>query len=84
MFDDVLERKKALLGSKMKKISRRIRIFPKILLTFFHVLIFGKIRTKNVFEDILERKRAFLDSKIRKLNKSKNQDFSKGVSPWFW
>ena len=47
-------------------------------LTFFHVLIFGKIRTENVFEDILERKRAFLDSKIRKLNKSKNQDFSNG------
>ena len=32
---------------------------------------------------IPERKKAFLDSKITKLKKSKNRDFSKGVSPWF-
>ena len=36
-----------------------------------------------MFGDILERKKPFLDSKIRKLKKSKNQDFSKGDSPWF-
>ena len=29
-----------------------------------------------------KKKKEFLDSKIRKLKKSKNQDFSKGVSPW--
>ena len=53
-------------------------------LKFFHVFIFGKIRQENVFDNILERKKAFLDAKIKKLKKSKNQDFSKGVSPWFW
>ena len=31
-----------------------------------------------------KKKKEFLDSKIRKLKKSKNQDFSKGVSPWLW
>ena len=46
-------------------------------------LFLGKIRQENVFEDILRRKKAFSDSKIKKLKKSKNQDFSKGVSPWF-
>ena len=40
--------------------------------------------TPFLFDDILERKEAFLDSKVRKLRKSKNQDFNKGVSPWFW
>ena len=53
-------------------------------LKFFHVFIFGKIRQENVFDNILERNKAFLDSKIKQLKKSKNQDFSKGVSPWFW
>ena len=53
-------------------------------LKFFHVFIFGKIRQENAFDIILERKKVFLDSKIKKLKKSKNQDFSKGVSPWFW
>ena len=50
---------------------------------FFHDFIFVKIRQEDVFEDILGRKKAFSDSKIRKLKKSKNQDFSKGDSPWF-
>ena len=53
-------------------------------LKFFHVFIFGKIRQENVFDDILERKKAFSDSKIKTSKKVKNQDFSKGVSPWFW
>ena len=52
-------------------------------LKFFHDFVFVKIRQENVFEDFLERKKAFSDSKIRKLKKSKNQDFSKGDSPWF-
>ena len=50
--------------------------------TFFFII--GKISQNNAFDDILERKEAFLDSKVRKLRKSKNQDFNKGVSPWFW
>ena len=53
-------------------------------LKFFHLFIFGKISQQNVFDVILESKKAFLDSKIAKLKKSKNRDFSKGVSPWFW
>ena len=53
-------------------------------LKFFHLFIFGKIRQENAFGDILERKRAFLRSKIKKSKKSKNWDFSRGVSPWFW
>ena len=52
-------------------------------LKIFHLFIFGKISQQNVFDDILERKKAFLNSKIRKLKKSKNCDFSKGVSLWF-
>ena len=52
-------------------------------LKFFHDFVFVKIRQENVFEDFLEGKKAFSDSKIRKLKKSKNQDFSKGDSPWF-
>ena len=65
-------------------------IFPKGLVhgfrqtyEIFPFFIFGKIRQENLFDDTLERKKAFLDSKIKKLKKSKNQDFSKGVSPWF-
>ena len=37
-----------------------------------------------MFYDILEGRISFLDYKDRKLKKSKNWDFSKGVSPWFW
>ena len=33
---------------------------------------------------ILGRKNAFLGYKNKNLKKSKNWDFSKGVSPWFW
>ena len=48
---------------------------------FFHVFILGKIGQENVFHDILDRKNAFLDYKNIKLKKSKNWDFSRGVSP---
>ena len=44
----------------------------------------GNINQENVFYDILERENAFLTYKNKKLKKSKNWDFSKGVSPWFW
>ena len=50
---------------------------------FFHLCIIGKIGQENVFENILKKK-AFQDYKNKKLKKSKNWDFSKGVSPWFW
>ena len=54
-------------------------------LKFFHVFTFGKINQQNVFDVILESQKAFLDykNKAKKVEK-KNQDFSKGVSPWFW
>ena len=51
---------------------------------FFHVFFKDNIGQENVFYDILERKNAFLGYKNTKLKKSKNWDFSKGVSPWFW
>ena len=51
---------------------------------FGHVFFFFcKISQKNVFENILETKKSFEDYKIEKLKKSKNWDFSNGVSPWF-
>ena len=37
-----------------------------------------------MFYDILDRKNAFLDYKNINLKKSKNWDFSKGVSPRFF
>ena len=48
---------------------------------FFHVFIFGNRGQESLFYDILERKNVF---KNKKLKKSRNWDFSKGVSPWFW
>ena len=54
----------------------KMAIFP----TFF----LGNIGQENVFYDILERKNAFLGYKKKKFKKSKNWDFSKRVSPWFW
>ena len=48
---------------------------------FFHRFILFKIGKENVFYDIFHRKNAFLDYKNIKLKKSKNWDFSKGVSP---
>ena len=51
---------------------------------FFHLFFKDKIGQENVFYDILERKNAFLGYKNTKLKKSKNWDFSKGVSAWFW
>ena len=52
--------------------------------SFFQLFFLGNIGYKNVFYDILERKIAFLGYKNKKLKKSKNWDFSKGVSPLFW
>ena len=51
---------------------------------FFHPFISGNIRQKNVFYDGIEWKNAFLGYKNKMFKKSKNWDFSKGVSPWFW
>ena len=53
-------------------------------LNFFHLFISGKTNQENELHDMVEGKNAFLDYKNNKLRKSKNWDFSKGVSPWFW
>ena len=53
-------------------------------LNFFHLFISGKIGQENELHDMVEGKNAFLDYKKEKLKKSKNWDFSKGVSPWLW
>ena len=45
---------------------------------------FSNLGQEDVFYNILERKNAFLGYKNKKVTKSKNWDFSKGVSPWFW
>ena len=37
-----------------------------------------------MFYDIVEGKNAFLGYKNKKFKKSKNWQFTKGVSPWFW
>ena len=76
--------------NRNKKNIEKLRFFQReksiVLvknLNLFHLSLFGKIRQENVFDDILERKKAFLDYKKQEVTKvKKNQDFSKGVSPW--
>ena len=48
------------------------------------MFILGKILQKNVFYDILEQRNAFQEHRNKKFKKSKNCDFFKGVSSWFW
>ena len=92
MFHDILKRKNAFLENKNKKTKcRKIAIFPRRLLHAFgqiwqclHLFILQKIGQENEFHSILQRKNAFLEYKNNKSKKSKNWDFSKGVSPWFW
>ena len=43
-----------------------------------------KMGQENVFNDILKGKSASLDYKNNRSKKSKNWEFSKGVSSWFW
>ena len=50
----------------------------------FPIFLFQAIQARKMSQDILEDKNAFLGYKSKKLKKSKNGDFSKGVSPWFW
>ena len=55
---------------------KNVKLFP--------VFILVKIGQENVLDDILEWIKTFLDYENTKLKKSKNWDFSKGVSLWFW
>ena len=52
--------------------------------SFLHVFILGNIVQENVFYDIWKKKNASLGYKNKKFQKSKNWDFFKGGSPWFW
>ena len=51
---------------------------------FFHVFILGNIGQENVFYDIVQGKNAFLGYENMNFRKSKNREFSKRFSPWFW
>ena len=93
VFYDMIQRKKAFLGYKNKKIKRSKNWhFAKGVnpwfwsknghFSNFHFL--SNIGQENVFYDILERKNAFLGYKNKKFKKSKNWHFSKGVNAWFW
>ena len=50
---------------------------------FFQVFFLGDMGQENVFYDILERRNALLGYKNKEFKKSKNWDFSKGVSLCF-
>ena len=45
----------------------------------FHLLI-----VSECVSEYSRKKKRFLDHKNRKLKKSKNSEFSKGVSVWLW
>ena len=50
------------------------------------IIIFNTLRKRgqeNVFYKILKKITDYLDYKCKKLKKSKNWDFSKGISSWF-
>ena len=53
-------------------------------LKFLHVLCLSKIDGENVFADVLVKKEAFKDYKHNCWRITKNENFSKGVSPSFW
>ena len=80
VFDDILERKNAILAYKNKKFKKsKNRHFSKGVNPWFwskngHFSNFflGNIGQENVFYDILERKNAFLGYKNKKFKKSKN------------
>ena len=53
-------------------------------MAIFPSFFFGNIGQENVFYDFLERKSVFLGYKKMTFKKMRNQNFSKGVNPWFW
>ena len=50
---------------------------------FLRVIILRNIGQENMFYDIVKQKNVFLACKNKKIKKSKNWDFSKGVSHGF-
>ena len=91
VFYDILERKNAFLGYKNKKfqMSKNWHFSKGVNPWFwsknghFFNLFLGNIGQENVFYDILERKNAFLGYNNKKFKKSKNLNFSKGLSHIF-
>ena len=117
VFDNILEREKAFLDSKIIKISQQ-NLFDVILesqkafldykkqkfqkveksgffqrgqsmvlvknLKFSMFLFLPRSTTKMCLMLLQKVKKRFQTIKNSNLRKSKNQDFSKGVNPWFW
>ena len=90
---DIVEEKNAFLGYKYIKFTKveKWRFFQRgqsmVFVqnwSFFYLFILGNIGQEHVVYDIVEGKNAFLGYKYMKFKKSKNGDFSKGVSPCFW
>ena len=93
VFYAILERKKAFLGYKNKKVkqSRNWHISKGVNQWFWpnnghfpNFFILGNISHQNDFYDILKQKNAFLGYKNKKFKKWKNWHFSKGINPLFW
>ena len=90
---DILERKKAFLGYKNKKLkkSKNGHVFKGVNPWFwskndhFSIFFFQAIQASKMSFTILQNeKNAFLGYKNKKFKKSKNGYFFKGVNPWFW
>ena len=93
VFYDILEWKNAFVGyknenfkkSKNWEFSKGVSPwFCSKIGHFFHLFILVTRGQENVFYDILEGKNASLGYKNKKFKTSKNWEFSKAVSPWFW
>ena len=50
---------------------------------FFQLFFLGNVGLENVFYEVLERENAFLGYKNEKFKKSKNRDFSIGLTHGF-
>ena len=91
LFYDILERKKAFLcyNNKVLRKTKKLRFFQGgysmdlVQIGHFSIFFFlGNLSQEKVFYNILERKNAFLCYKNKELKKSRNWDFSHGVSTW--
>ena len=93
VFYDILERKKAFLGYKNKKLKKSKNWhFSKGVNPWFwsknrhfsNLFLLGYKSQEDVFYDILEKKNAFLGYKNKKFQNQNNWHLSNWVNPWFW